>query len=56
MPHITPPDGVRLYYEEAGTGTPIVFVHEFLGEVRAWETQMRHFSRQIGRASCRERV
>ena len=46
MPHITTPDGVRLYFEEAGTGTPIVFVHEFLGEVRAWETQMRHFSRR----------
>ena len=46
MPHITTPDSVRLYYEEAGTGTPIVFVHEFLGEVRAWETQMRHFSRR----------
>ncbi len=22
-------DGVKLYYEEAGSGTPIVFVHEF---------------------------
>ena len=28
MPHVTTDDGVRLYYEEAGSGYPIVFVHE----------------------------
>ena len=39
-------DGVKLYYEEAGAGTPIVFVHEFAGDHRSWELQMRHFSRQ----------
>jgi pimeloyl-ACP methyl ester carboxylesterase len=39
-------DGVKLYYEEAGVGTPIVFVHEFAGDHRSWELQMRHFSRQ----------
>jgi pimeloyl-ACP methyl ester carboxylesterase len=39
-------DGVRLYYEEAGTGTPIVFVHEFGGDHRGWEPQMRHFARR----------
>jgi len=38
--------GVRLYYEEAGKGTPIVFVHEFAGDLRSWEPQMRHFSRR----------
>ena len=26
MPHATTPDGVKLYYEEAGSGTPILFV------------------------------
>jgi len=46
MPHVTTPDGVKLYYEETGSGTPIVFVHEFLGEYRSWEAQMRHFSRR----------
>ena len=25
MPHITTPDGTRLYYEEVGAGTPVVF-------------------------------
>ncbi|MBE0620355.1 MAG: alpha/beta hydrolase [Burkholderiales bacterium] len=45
MPQITSADGVKLYYEEAGQGTPILFVHEFMGEYRSWEAQMRHFSR-----------
>ncbi|MGH8634103.1 MAG: alpha/beta fold hydrolase [Burkholderiales bacterium] len=38
--------GVRLYYEEAGKGMPILFVHEFSGDFRSWEAQMRHFSRR----------
>ncbi len=45
MPHVTSRDGTRLYYEEAGTGLPVVFVHEFAGDYRTWEPQMRHFSR-----------
>jgi len=39
-------DGVKLYYEQAGKGVPIVFVHEFSGDLRSWEAQMRHFSRR----------
>src|SRR3989337_2561189 len=46
MAHITTQDGVKLHYEEAGTGTPIVFVHEFAGDLRSWEPQLRHFSRR----------
>jgi pimeloyl-ACP methyl ester carboxylesterase len=45
MPHVTTDDGVKLYYEEVGSGIPIVFVHEFAGDVRSWEPQMRHFGR-----------
>ena len=45
MPHAIS-NGVRLYYEEAGRGTPIVFVHEFAGDLRSWEPQLRHFSRR----------
>jgi pimeloyl-ACP methyl ester carboxylesterase len=45
MPHITADDGVKLYYEETGSGTPIVFVHEFGGDYRHWEPQMRYFAR-----------
>ncbi len=39
-------DGVNLHYEEAGSGTPIIFVHEFGGSYRSWEPQMRYFSRR----------
>ncbi len=38
--------GVKLYYEEAGRGTPVVFVHEFSHDLRSWEPQLRHFSRR----------
>src|SRR5436190_14642332 len=46
MPHLTTEDGVKLYYEEVGSGVPIVFVHEFAGDTRSWETQVRHFCRR----------
>ena len=46
MPHLTTDDNVELYYEEVGSGTPIVFVHEFAGDYRSWEPQMRYFSRR----------
>jgi pimeloyl-ACP methyl ester carboxylesterase len=46
MPHLTTDDGVRLYYEAAGSGYPIVFVHEFAGDYRSYETQMRYFARR----------
>jgi len=45
MPHATADDGVKLYYEEAGSGFPVVFVHEFAGDCRSWEPQMRQFAR-----------
>ena len=38
-------NGARLYYEEAGTGTPIIFLHEFAADFRSWEGQLRWFSR-----------
>ncbi len=38
-------DEVRLYYEETGSGQPLVFLHEFAGDHRSWEPQVRHFSR-----------
>ncbi|WP_375459726.1 alpha/beta fold hydrolase [uncultured Enterovirga sp.] len=45
MPEILTSDGVRLHYEETGTGTPVLFVHEFAGDHRTWEPQMRYFAR-----------
>jgi pimeloyl-ACP methyl ester carboxylesterase len=44
--YATTDDGVRLYVEETGQGLPIVFVHEFGGDCRGWEPQVRQFSRQ----------
>lgn len=46
MSHITTDDGVRLYVEQSGEGTPIIFVHEFAGDHRSWEPQVRYFSRR----------
>lgn len=46
MPHITTDDDVKLYFEEAGAGDPILFVHEFGGHHLSWEQQMRYFSRR----------
>jgi pimeloyl-ACP methyl ester carboxylesterase len=46
MPFVQTDDGVRLYYEEAGSGDPILFVHEFGGHHLSWEPQIRHFSRR----------
>lgn len=38
-------DGFELHYETTGSGTAIVFVHEFAGDHRSWEGQMRYFAR-----------
>jgi pimeloyl-ACP methyl ester carboxylesterase len=46
MPTVTTDDGVALHYEDVGEGTPIVFVHEYAGDHRAWEMQLRFFGRR----------
>jgi proline iminopeptidase len=46
MPYATTRDNVQLYFEEAGSGTPILFVHEFAADYASWEPQMRYFSRK----------
>ena len=45
MPYAVTLDNVRLYFEEAGSGTPIIFLHEFAADHTNWEPQMRYFSR-----------
>lgn len=45
MPYATAKDGVKLYYEEAGSGALLLFIHEFAGDHRSWEPQMRFFAR-----------
>jgi pimeloyl-ACP methyl ester carboxylesterase len=39
-------NGVELYYEQTGEGYPLVFSHEFAGDYRSWENQVRFFSRR----------
>jgi pimeloyl-ACP methyl ester carboxylesterase len=46
MPLLTTDDGVALFYQETGAGIPIVFVHEFAGDHRSYEPQVRHFGRR----------
>jgi len=46
MPYALTPDKVKLYYEEVGQGTPILFVHEFAGDHRSWEAQLRAFGKR----------
>jgi pimeloyl-ACP methyl ester carboxylesterase len=46
MPHLMTDDNVKLYYEQVGSGIPIVFVHEFAGDVRSYEMQMRYFGQR----------
>ena len=45
MGEATAQDGIRLHYEEAGSGIPILFIHEFAGDHRSWEPQLWAFAR-----------
>ena len=44
MPTIRADDGVGLYVQSTGTGAPLLFIHEFAGDHRSWEPQVRYFS------------
>ena len=39
-------NGVSLYYEEHGSGYPLVWSHEFAGDYRSWKPQVQFFSRR----------
>lgn len=39
-------NGVEVYYEETGSGFPLVWSHEFGGDHRSWEPQVRYFARR----------
>jgi pimeloyl-ACP methyl ester carboxylesterase len=43
MTHVTAGDGTQLYVEAEGTGTPLLFIHEFAGDHRSWAPQVSHF-------------
>jgi pimeloyl-ACP methyl ester carboxylesterase len=39
-------NGIQIYWEEVGQGVPLVFVHEFAGDVQSWRPQMSFFGRR----------
>ena len=39
-------NGIQLYYESTGEGFPLILAHEFAGDFRSWEPQVRFFSRR----------
>jgi pimeloyl-ACP methyl ester carboxylesterase len=44
LPTIETSDGVALHVETTGNGTPLLFIHEFAGDHRSWEPQVRYFA------------
>jgi pimeloyl-ACP methyl ester carboxylesterase len=44
VPHVGLND-VELYYEDTGSGYPVVFCHEFASDYRGWDPQVRAFGR-----------
>ena len=45
MPTIVTGDGVTLHVDSTGAGAPLLFIHEFAGDHRSWEPQVRYFGR-----------
>ncbi len=46
MPTFAAADGVNIYYEVAGRGYPLLFSHEFAGDITSWEPQVNFFARR----------
>jgi pimeloyl-ACP methyl ester carboxylesterase len=49
MPYAETDDRVRLFWEETGTGAPLLLIHEFAGDHRSFAPQVEHFA---GRYRC----
>ena len=43
---LAPVNGVNLYYEITGKGFPLVWLHEFAGSYKSWDSQVKYFSRR----------
>ena len=39
-------NGFDIFYEEVGSGEPLVFAHEFYGDYQSWDLQVRFFARR----------
>ena len=46
MPTFATDDGVNIYYQVAGKGLPLIFAHEFAGDITSWEPQVNYFARR----------
>jgi pimeloyl-ACP methyl ester carboxylesterase len=46
LPYVSTDDGRKLHVEETGRGFPVLFLHEFAGDHRSWEPQVRALSRR----------
>jgi pimeloyl-[acyl-carrier protein] methyl ester esterase len=45
MPFVIMPDGVKIYYEIAGNGKPLLFLHGWTMSSRVWNYQVEWFAR-----------
>lgn len=45
MATVTSSDGIKLAVETTGSGTPLIFVHEFSGTAQSWDPQVSFFAR-----------
>lgn len=48
-------NGVEIHYEDTGSGFPLVWSHEFGGDSRSWEAQVRFFARRYRNISYNNR-
>lgn len=46
MPTFAAGDGVNIHYEVTGQGFPLIFAHEFAGDITSWEPQVNFFARR----------
>ena len=46
MPTFATEDGVNIHYQVAGQGFPLIFAHEFAGDIASWEPQVNFFARR----------
>ena len=46
MPTFATDDNVNIHYQDVGTGFPLLFAHEFAGEITSWEPQVNFFTRR----------
>ena len=46
MPTFATEDGVNIHYQVAGQGFPLIFAHEFAGDITSWEPQVNFFARR----------